>query len=70
MERALRNVLAATGLTLKEGWRMSSLNAAREIGFSAAKGSLEVGKDADLVIMDADFNVHLTMVEGNVVYTA
>lgn len=68
MERALRNVLAATGLTLKEGWHMSSLNAAREIGFSAAKGSLEVGKDADLVLMDADFNVHLTMVEGNVVY--
>lgn len=68
MERALRNVLAATDLTLKEGWRMSSLNAAREIGISAAKGSLEVGKDADLVLMDADFNVHLTMVEGNVVY--
>lgn len=68
MERALRNVLAATGVPLKEGWRMSSLNAAREIGISAAKGSLEVGKDADLTLLDADFGVRLTMVEGAVVY--
>jgi N-acetylglucosamine-6-phosphate deacetylase len=47
---------------------MSSLNAARAIGVSARKGSLEVGKDADLVILDDDLQVHMTVAEGRVVY--
>jgi N-acetylglucosamine-6-phosphate deacetylase len=69
MERALQNVLAATGRSLAELWVMSSLNAARAIGVSARKGSLEVGKDADLVLLDDDFNVKITVVGGEVVYT-
>jgi N-acetylglucosamine-6-phosphate deacetylase len=68
MERALANIQRATGRPLKELWRLTSLNAARQIGVSGAKGSLEVGKDADLVLLDADFNVHLTVVGGNIVY--
>lgn len=68
MERALHNALRATGRPLQELWPMSSLNAARAIGISASKGSLEVGKDADLVLLDADFKVWLTIVEGEIVY--
>ncbi|HEX6305025.1 MAG TPA: amidohydrolase family protein, partial [Anaerolineales bacterium] len=70
MERALHNVLQATGRPLEELWPMISLNAARAIGFSASKGSLEVGKDADLVLLDADFKVWLTIVGGETVYEA
>jgi N-acetylglucosamine-6-phosphate deacetylase len=69
MERALQNVCAATGRALAEIWVMSSLNAARAIGVSSQKGSLEVGKDADLVLLDGSFNVHLTIVEGEIVYS-
>jgi len=68
MERALRNVTAATGRPLEETWRMSSLNAARAIGVSARKGSLEVGKDADLVLLDESFRVQLTVVQGEIVF--
>lgn len=68
MERALQNVSAATGRSLAELWVISSLNAARAIGISARKGSLEVGKDADLVLLDDDFNVRLTVVAGEIVY--
>lgn len=68
MDIALRNVAAATGLSVRELWPMTSLNAARAVGLSAQKGSLEVGKDADLVLLDDQFQVALTVAEGAVVY--
>lgn len=68
MELALKNIQAATGRSLAELWPLASRNAARQIGISASKGTLEVGKDADLVLLDEDFNVRLTVVEGEVVY--
>jgi N-acetylglucosamine-6-phosphate deacetylase len=69
MERALQNVSAASGRPLTELWMMSSLNAARAIGVSAQKGSLEVGKHADLVLLDEDFNVKLTVAQGEIVFS-
>lgn len=68
MERALKNFKMATGRSLLELWQVTSLNAARQIGMSASKGSLEEGKDADLVLLDGDYNVHLTVVGGEIVY--
>jgi N-acetylglucosamine-6-phosphate deacetylase len=68
MERALQNVCAATGRPLAEMWPTSSLNAARAIGLSSCKGSLEVGKDADLVLLDDAFKVHLTIAQGEIVF--
>ena len=68
MERALRNLLAATGEPLAALWQTSSLNAARAIGVSNRKGSLEVGKDADLVLVDDAINVEMTVAEGRIVY--
>lgn len=70
MDRALANIQQSTGLPLNETWPMSSLNPARAIGLSAAKGSLETGKDADLVLIAPDYIVHLTVVEGRIVYEA
>lgn len=68
MERALKNVCAASGRSLAEMWVTSSLNAARAIGVSARKGSLEIGKDADLVLLDEEFQVRGTVVQGDVIY--
>jgi N-acetylglucosamine-6-phosphate deacetylase len=69
MERALKHILENTGLPLSEAWRMSSLNAARQIGVSHRKGSLERGKDADLALLGDDWTVKLTVAEGEVVYS-
>jgi len=69
MERALQNICAATNRSLAEMWPASSLNAARAIGISSCKGSLEVGKDADLVLLDDSFKVHLTIAQGEIVFT-
>ena len=68
MNRALQNIVRATGRDLAELWPLSSLNAARAIGISDVKGSLEVGKHADLMLLDDDFNVRMTVVEGEVAY--
>jgi N-acetylglucosamine-6-phosphate deacetylase len=68
MEHALKNVCSATGRSLTEMWITSSLNAARAIGVSSQKGSLEVGKDADLVLLDESFNVQLTVAQGEIVF--
>jgi dihydroorotase-like cyclic amidohydrolase len=70
MERALQNICAATGRPLAEMWVTSSLNAARAIGVSSQKGSLEVGKHADLVLLDDSFHVKLTVIEGEVVFSS
>ena len=69
----MKNALAASGRSLKEGWPMSSLNADRAIGLDSTKGSLKVGKDADLVIMDGDPLYYRTrvvrvLIDGNTVY--
>jgi N-acetylglucosamine-6-phosphate deacetylase len=68
MDRALYNLMQATSKPLAELWPTSSLNAARAIGVSARKGSLEIGKDADLVLVDDEINIQMTIAEGRVVF--
>ncbi|MDZ4769073.1 MAG: N-acetylglucosamine-6-phosphate deacetylase [Chloroflexota bacterium] len=68
MDRALRSLIAVTGEPLDALWRTTSLTPARAIGIEARKGSIEVGKDADLVFLDEMHTVALTMIAGEVVY--
>ena len=50
--------------------RMASTNPARLLGIEADCGSIEEGKRADLVALDSDGNVQLTLVGGVVAHTA
>jgi N-acetylglucosamine-6-phosphate deacetylase len=68
MDRAVRNAIAAADLSLAEALRMAGYNPARVIGMEEKKGSLEPGKDADIVLLDDELKVVLTMVGGKVVY--
>jgi N-acetylglucosamine-6-phosphate deacetylase len=52
------------GIPLPEAIRMVSLNPARVLHLERRKGSLEVGKDADLVIFNSDFTAWRTMISG------
>ena len=66
----VRNMVTLVGIPLPWAIQMASLNPARAVGLDAYKGSLEVGKDADLIVIDEDITVYLTMVRGQVVYRA
>jgi N-acetylglucosamine-6-phosphate deacetylase len=68
LDRALHNLQAATGRPLAELWAATSRNAARAIGADTTKGSLEPGKDADLVLLDPELRVIATVAEGALVH--
>ena len=55
--------MKSTGCSVQEAIKMSSLNQAKEFGLSQ-KGSLEVGKDADLNVFDFDWNLKATYSYG------
>ena len=65
-----------SGLDYEEGWRAITINPAVQTGIGDRVGSLEVGKDGDVVIWTADPMVTLgaeaytTIVDGKVVYQA
>ncbi|WP_270087790.1 N-acetylglucosamine-6-phosphate deacetylase [Sphingobacterium sp. SYP-B4668] len=48
--------------------RMVTFNAARVLGISNQKGSIQMGMDADLILFDENIEVSWTMVQGNVIY--
>ena len=68
MERAVKNMVELVGVPLTDAVRMASLNGAKVLGLESRKGILAVGKDADFVLVDSNFDVHLTIYEGNVKY--
>ncbi len=62
------NVLAQMGVSLSDIFRMGSFNPARQLGISNNTGSIAEGKCADLIVLDGNLKVELTMVEGKIVY--
>jgi N-acetylglucosamine-6-phosphate deacetylase len=70
LDQGLRNFADATRRPLTEIWPVVSLAPARAIGIAHQKGVLEVGHDADLVLLDEDLQVAMTVVEGKIVYQA
>ena len=64
------------GLPMEEGWKTITINPAESIGIGDRVGSLEPGKDGDVVIWTADPMVtagaesYMTIVDGKIVYQA
>ena len=70
LNHAVRNVLAHTDLAINEVFKMASLNPAAAIKVSDRIGSLEAGKDADIIIVDDEINVKRTIKKGRTIYVA
>jgi beta-aspartyl-dipeptidase (metallo-type) len=58
--------LAAAGFKLPQLLKLVTANPAKRTGLFATKGSLEVGKDADLVILDREMNIDSVIAKGRV----
>ena len=67
---AVYNYLHNTSLPVWEAVNAASLNPAKRIGVADKKGSIEAGKDADIVIVNDNFDVLKTIISGRVVYSA
>ena len=70
LNKGVWNVYTSSQIPLWECVNCASLNPATVIGLSKTKGSIEVGKDADIVICDGEFNVKKTIIGGDVRYEA
>jgi N-acetylglucosamine-6-phosphate deacetylase len=69
LNRCVRNINQLVGIALQDAVKMASLNPARAMGFDSRLGSIAVGKDASLTVIDEQANVYLTLVKGQVVYS-
>ena len=64
------NVYTNSDIPLNECVNCASLNPATTLGIADKKGSIKVGKDADIVLLDEKFNVRKTIIGGKIKYEA
>lgn len=60
VQNVVKNIDASVGEIVK----MSSENPAKYIGVYDQKGSIEEGKDADFIVIDGDWNLYDTYIQG------
>src|SRR5690606_13242978 len=67
-DRLVRNMIRMADIPLVEAVRMMTLTPARIMGVDSTKGSIAIGKDADLIFFDDSINVDTTFVKGKIIY--
>ncbi|MGB3924732.1 MAG: amidohydrolase family protein, partial [Caldicoprobacterales bacterium] len=60
----VRNVVKLAGVSLEDAVAMASINPARLLGLDDKIGSIEVGKRADLVVIDDDIKGQMVFCRG------
>ncbi len=64
LNRAVRNMVERAGVPLLDAITMATRTPARVAGVAESKGALTVGMDADVAILDSEFEVWLTLIGG------
>jgi N-acetylglucosamine-6-phosphate deacetylase len=68
LNKAVQNLVQTIGIPLVDAIYMVSTAPAKKLGIDTTKGSLEIGKDADIVVLSKDFDAQLTMIQGQLAY--
>ncbi|EQJ10556.1 N-acetylglucosamine-6-phosphate deacetylase [Clostridioides difficile] len=68
LNKMVFNFLNNTNLKVNEAINLASLNPATSLGINDKKGSLEIGKDADIAVFDENLDCKMTLCLGEVVY--
>ena len=68
LNKMVFNFLDNTNLKVNEAINLASLNPATSLGINDKKGSLEIGKDADIAVFDENLDCKMTLCLGDVVY--
>jgi N-acetylglucosamine-6-phosphate deacetylase len=64
MNEGAQQMLKLEGVTISHIIEMASVNPARQIGVFDRKGSLSIGKDADMLLVDDEMNIQYTICRG------
>ncbi len=67
LNRAIKNIIETTGTKITDAVRMATVNPAKVI--KTDRGILSSGKPADFVVLDKEFNVEMTILNGKIVYS-
>lgn len=67
-DRLIRTMVQQAEIPLQEAVRMASETPARIMHILDRKGTIETGKDADIIIFNENIDIQSTIVEGKVVY--
>lgn len=68
MSSLVRNMVTLAEVPIYEAVKMASFNPARLVRVESQKGSLSVGKDADVIVFDECVDVSLTVTMGKIVF--
>jgi len=67
-DRLVRSMINLAEVPLEDAIKMISATPARILGVLDKKGTLTVGKDADIIIFDNNINVSMAMINGKIIY--
>src|SRR5690242_13700953 len=67
--RLVRTITTMADVSLIDAIKMMTYTPARILNIQNKKGSLEPGKDADIVIFDEDINIEKTIIKGKICYS-
>ena len=68
MNVAIKNLVEKVGVPFTDAIDFATYNPAKNIGVLNERGTIEVGKRADLTVLNSDFEVLYTLVNGKIVY--
>lgn len=68
MNVAIKNMVEKVGVPFTSAIDFATINPARNLGIEKDYGSIEIGKKANFAVLDKEFNVVMTLIDGNVVY--
>lgn len=68
LNEALRNVVQNTECPVEKAIEFATINPAKTIGVDRFKGTLDTGKDADIILFDESINVKYTINKGITIY--
>ena len=60
--------LIESGIAIEDVSKMASINPATSLGIEKTTGSIAEGKTADIAVLDDEYNVIYTFIDGECVY--
>jgi N-acetylglucosamine-6-phosphate deacetylase len=68
LNKAIKNMVETANAKLTDAVRMASLNGAKVVAREHKVGILSAGRQADLVVLDKNYDVEMTILHGKIAY--